>query len=52
MASMEVLSVGLFTKDDVYNLIDDAVRIREEADVEIATHECGGVDSSIITGQW
>jgi len=38
------------TKDDVYNVIDDAVKIRERADVEIATMLSGGVDSSIITG--
>ncbi len=38
------------TKEDVYNVIDDAVRIRERADVEIATLLSGGVDSSIITG--
>jgi asparagine synthase (glutamine-hydrolysing) len=36
--------------DDLYNLIDDAVKIRERADVEIATLLSGGVDSSIITG--
>jgi len=38
------------TKEDVYNVIDDAVRLRERADVEIATMLSGGVDSSIITG--
>lgn len=38
------------TKEDVYNVIDDAVKIRERADVEIATLLSGGVDSSIITG--
>ncbi|MCG3692886.1 asparagine synthase (glutamine-hydrolyzing) [Aliarcobacter butzleri] len=38
------------TKEDVYNIVDDAVRIRERADVEIATLLSGGVDSSIITG--
>lgn len=38
------------TKEDVYEVIDDAVRIRERADVEIATLLSGGVDSSIITG--
>jgi asparagine synthase (glutamine-hydrolysing) len=38
------------TKEDVFNIIDDAVRIRERADVEIATLLSGGVDSSIITG--
>ncbi len=38
------------TKEDVYNIIDDAVKIRERADVEIATMLSGGVDSSIITG--
>jgi asparagine synthase (glutamine-hydrolysing) len=37
------------TKEDVYNIIDDAVRLRERADVEIATMLSGGVDSSIIT---
>ncbi|MBN2781775.1 MAG: asparagine synthase (glutamine-hydrolyzing) [Campylobacterales bacterium] len=37
------------TKEDVYSVIDDAVRIRERADVEIATLLSGGVDSSIIT---
>jgi len=37
------------TKDDVYNLIDNAVRLRERADVEIATLLSGGVDSSAIT---
>lgn len=37
-------------KDDIYNIIDDAVKIRERADVEIATMLSGGVDSSIITG--
>lgn len=36
-------------KEDVYNIIDDAVKIRERADVEIATMLSGGVDSSIIT---
>lgn len=38
------------TKEEVYNLIDNAVKIRERADVEIATLLSGGVDSSIITG--
>lgn len=38
------------TKDDVYNIINDAVRVRERSDVEIATLLSGGVDSSIITG--
>ncbi|WP_428737641.1 asparagine synthase (glutamine-hydrolyzing) [Sulfurimonas sp.] len=38
------------TKEDVYNIIDDAVKLRERADVEIATLLSGGVDSSIITG--
>jgi asparagine synthase (glutamine-hydrolysing) len=38
------------TKEDVYSVIDDAVKIRERADVEIATLLSGGVDSSIITG--
>lgn len=38
------------TKEDIYNVIDDAVKIRERADVEIATLLSGGVDSSIITG--
>lgn len=37
-------------KEDIYNIIDDAVRLRERADVEIATMLSGGVDSSIITG--
>lgn len=37
------------TKEDIYNVIDDAVKIRERADVEIATLLSGGVDSSIIT---
>jgi asparagine synthase (glutamine-hydrolysing) len=36
-------------EDDVFNIIDDAVRIRERADVQIATLLSGGVDSSIIT---
>jgi len=38
------------TKEDIYNVIDDAVKIRERADVEIATLLSGGVDSSVITG--
>ncbi|MDD2698669.1 MAG: asparagine synthase (glutamine-hydrolyzing) [Arcobacteraceae bacterium] len=38
------------TEDDVYSIIEDAVKIRERADVEIATLLSGGVDSSIITG--
>jgi len=38
------------TKEDVYSIIDDAVKIRERADVEIATLLSGGVDSSAITG--
>jgi asparagine synthase (glutamine-hydrolysing) len=38
------------SKEDVRNTIDDAVRLRERADVEIATMLSGGVDSSIITG--
>jgi len=37
-------------KDDIYNLIDDSVKLRERSDVEIATLLSGGVDSSIITG--
>lgn len=41
---------GSITKEDVYNIIDDAVRLRERADVDIATMLSGGVDSSIITG--
>ena len=36
--------------ENLYALIDDAVKIRERADVEIATLLSGGVDSSIITG--
>jgi asparagine synthase (glutamine-hydrolysing) len=36
--------------DDIYTVIDDAVRLRERADVEVATMLSGGVDSSIITG--
>lgn len=38
------------TKNDVRDVIDSAVSIRERADVEIATLLSGGVDSSIITG--
>lgn len=38
------------SKYDIFNVIDDAVKIRERADVEIATLLSGGVDSSIITG--
>lgn len=38
------------TKEDVYSIIDDSVKIRERADVEIATLLSGGVDSSAITG--
>jgi asparagine synthase (glutamine-hydrolysing) len=37
------------TKDDVYSTVDNAVKIRQRADVEIATLLSGGVDSSIIT---
>jgi len=36
-------------EDDIFNIIDDAVRIRERADVQIATLLSGGVDSSIVT---
>lgn len=36
------------TKEDIYNIIDDSVRLRERADVEVATLLSGGVDSSII----
>lgn len=38
------------TTQDVYHIIDDSIRIRERADVEIATLLSGGVDSSIVTG--
>lgn len=37
------------TKHDIYNAVNDAVEIRERADVEIATLLSGGVDSSVIT---
>ncbi len=37
------------TKSDVYHIIDDAVKIRQRADVEVATLLSGGVDSSVIT---
>ena len=36
-------------EEDVFNIVSDAVKIRERADVEIATLLSGGVDSSIIT---
>lgn len=38
------------SNDDIYNVVDNAVKIRERADVEIATLLSGGVDSSIIAG--
>ena len=37
------------SKDEVFYAIDNAVRLRERADVEIATLLSGGVDSSAIT---
>lgn len=37
------------TKDEVFNVVNNAVKIRERSDVEIATLLSGGVDSSIIS---
>lgn len=41
----------MISTEEVYNVIDEAIRLRERADVGIATLLSGGVDSSLITAQ-